>query len=115
MSDTFDHACEAFESLWHDDEYDGHDDEYEFYNYCNSSDHDELYYHHELHHYHRVTLTIESRTEKAYLCKDAKGTFWCPKKLLVFDGISTYLWDGFKKKYLETTIEAVKEYEDFDI
>lgn len=97
MSDIFDHALDAFESLqWEEAGGPTRGESGEYYNGSNF-DYDPLYYH------SKVKIeSIEFQTEQAYLFKNKKGKFWVPKSLC--RGLkkkSVFILSKFQINYLE--------------
>lgn len=90
MSDTFDHLCDAFESLILGDDYDGLD--------CNP-----LFYHRKFH-----GAKIAHKTEKAYLIKYLDGEFWVPKKLCKFKDKAIYIWENFEPEFIIDEVSPMR-------
>lgn len=101
MSDCFNHACDAFDSLGQD-----HIDtpiKGYYKKHYNCFTRDPLYYHSK----HKVTLAQE--TEKAYRFKSDKGIFWVAKKICKkYDETmgTVRIWKGAKLVYQQEEVKA---------
>lgn len=94
MSDTFDHYCDAMESLWDGYENGAEYDPTDFY--------EPEFRGNSLYHHTKYIAKEISRTEKAILMEDDNGQFWVPKKLVRYKGETIYIWENFEPSYQVT-------------